>query len=123
MTNKQLILGGFVILGLLVASTVLLIEWANITIIDATRSIHAIGLTFAVLAGGLFAIFKLNIFRTLRPRLNISLDITHRFTDAGRLHIGVVSTLVNSSRIQVNPKVILTHLEILVPGNSKTPSP
>ena len=103
--------------------TLLLVHCGNLAVMDAARSVNAIGIVIAVWAGGYFTLYKLNVFRDFKPRINITLDIKHRFIDIDTLHISVIATLYNSSRVHVQPNVIKMRPEIVVPGKSKDPTP
>ncbi len=57
---------------------------------------------FAILAGGLFAAYKLEVFRDFEPHLTITHDISHRPVSDSYIHISVSVTLHNSSRVKVD---------------------
>ena len=57
---------------------------------------------FAIIAGGLFAAYKLEVFRDFEPHLTITHDISHRPVSDSYIHISVSVTLHNSSRVKVD---------------------
>ena len=57
---------------------------------------------FAILAGGFFAAYKLEVFRDFAPHLTITHAITHRAVSDSYVYISVSITLHNSSRVKVD---------------------
>ena len=57
---------------------------------------------FAIIAGGLFAAYKLKVFRDFETHLTITHDIPHRPVSDSYIHISVSVTLHNSSRVKVD---------------------
>ena len=57
---------------------------------------------FAILAGGGFAAYKLEVFRDFEPHLTIDHDISHRRVSDSYVHIAVSVTLRNTSRVRVD---------------------
>ena len=56
----------------------------------------------AILAGGFFAAYKLEVFRDFAPHLTITHEISHRAVSDSYVHIAVSITLYNSSRVKVD---------------------
>ena len=54
-----------------------------------------------IAAAGLFAGFKLQLFRDFEPHLTIAHEVSHRPVGAGYTHIAVTATLRNTSRVNV----------------------
>lgn len=57
---------------------------------------------FAILAGGFFAAYKLEVFRDFAPHLTIAHEISHRPVSDSYVHISVSVTLRNTSRVRVD---------------------
>lgn len=57
---------------------------------------------FAILTGGFFAAYKLEVFRDFAPHLTITHDVSHRAVSDSYVHIAVSVTLHNSSRVKVD---------------------
>ena len=57
---------------------------------------------FLIVAGGVFAYRKLQLFRDFEPHLTITHEVTHRGIGTQYLHISVTATLRNNSKVQVN---------------------
>ena len=66
---------------------------------DLTQIIQASLTSVAIAMGGFFAIVKLQLFRDFAPHLTISHEISHRRIGNSYIHIGVVVTLRNSSKV------------------------
>ncbi len=58
---------------------------------------------FAILAGGFFVAYKLEVFRDFAPHLTITHAITHRAVGDSYVHISMSVTLHNSSRVTIKP--------------------
>ena len=57
---------------------------------------------FAILVGGSFAAYKLEVFRDFAPHLTIVQDISHRAVSDSYVHISVSVTMRNTSRVRVD---------------------
>ncbi len=55
----------------------------------------------AIVAGGIFAYYKLQLFRDLEPHLTITHEVSHRFVGGSYVHIAVTANLYNSSRVKI----------------------
>ena len=55
----------------------------------------------ALLGGGVFAAYKLELFRDFEPHLTISHSINHRALGDSYVHIDVTASLLNSSKVRV----------------------
>lgn len=51
----------------------------------------------AVVIGGVFALYKLQIFRDFEPHLTVSQEVSHRFVGDEHAHIETTVTLHNGS--------------------------
>ena len=58
---------------------------------------------FAILAGGFFAAYKLEVFRDFASHLTITHAITHRAVSDSYVHISVSVTRHNGSRVTIKP--------------------
>ena len=56
----------------------------------------------AIVVGGSFALYKLQIFRDFEPHLTVSHAVNHRRIGDSYVHIDVTVTLHNSSRVRVD---------------------
>ena len=64
-------------------------------------SVHLLISSFAILAAGIFALFRLEVFRSFKPHLTISNEVTHRHVGDNYIHIAVSATLQNSSKVEI----------------------
>ena len=58
----------------------------------------------AVLVGGGYAIFKLDVFRDLKPHLTVTQTASHRLVGSRYVHISVTLSLENSSKVAISPR-------------------
>ena len=78
----------------------------NITLsgVDKVKDIAAIiqssVAAAAIVTGGIFAYYKLQLFRDFKPHLTISHNISHRILSDSYMHIDVTATLHNRSKVQ-----------------------
>ena len=68
---------------------------------DWVGGIQSIVTIIAIAAGGYLAWRNLHIFRTREPHVTISHEISHRPIGVQYIHIAVIATLRNSSRVNV----------------------
>ena len=55
----------------------------------------------AIVVGGIFAYYKLQLFRDFEPHLTITHEVSHRFIGDSYVHIAVTANLYNSSRVKM----------------------
>ena len=90
-------------------------------VIDTTRAKDVAGIVqaavtaVAIAAGGVFAFYKLQIFRDFEPHLNVSNSISHRRVGTKYVHVAVIATLHNSSRVEVELRRGFFRLQQLAP--------
>lgn len=68
---------------------------------DAAKTVQALGTLAAIIAGGVFALYKLQVFRDFQPHLTITHEISHRHIGDSYVHLDVAVTLRNSSKTHV----------------------
>ena len=67
------------------------------------------------MTGGIFAYYKLQLFRDFKPHLTISHDISHRVLSDSYMHIGVTATLHNRSKVQIELRKGFSRLQGVAP--------
>ena len=91
------------VLGLGIIATAIVAEWGLktddfhkvATIVQSVAAVSAVGL------GAWFAYRNSLLFRTFQPHITITHSVSHRLVGSGYIHLGVVATLYNSSRVRV----------------------
>ena len=73
----------------------------------------------AVVIGGVFALYKLQIFRDFEPHLTVSQEVSHRFVGDEHAHIETTVTLHNSSRVKIEVRKGLFRLQQISPTSDK----
>ena len=68
---------------------------------DVVGIVQAFVWAFLIVAGGIFAYRKLQLFRDFEPHLTITQAVTHRPIGTQYVHIAVTATLHNSSKVKV----------------------
>ena len=68
---------------------------------DLTAIVQSVITVVAIVGGGVFAYYKLQIFRTFEPHLTISHEVSHRYIGDSYVHIAVTATLHNSSKVKM----------------------
>ena len=71
-------------------------EWKDVAAIA-----QSVVTVVAIVVGGYFAYYKLQLFRELEPHLSITHDISHRFIGDSYVHIAVTANIYNSSRVMI----------------------
>ena len=72
-----------------------------------------------VLVGGIWALFKIHLFRTLYPHLTIAHVVTGRRVGNTLSHIEVAATLHNTSQIKVEIQKVLFRLQQVSPSSDQ----
>ena len=71
--------------------------WEMVSIVQGSVT------AFAILAGGFFVAYILEVFRDFAPHLTITHAITHRVVSDSYVHISVSIRLHNSLRVTIKP--------------------
>ena len=98
--------------GLLVVATATILLTAILVILNFTLAsagklkdiaaiIQSLITAVAIAAGGFFAYYKLQWFRDLEPHLTITHEVSHRLIGDSYVHIAVIASLHNSSRVKL----------------------
>ena len=69
---------------------------------DLARIIQASVTSVAIVAGGIFAAIKLQVFREFAPHVSMTQTITHRAIGDSYVHIFVTATIQNGSKVRVD---------------------
>ena len=101
--------------AIFIAITWALVCFADVGITDSARAVQALGTIIAISAGGLFAIFKLQMFRDFQPHLTISHVVLHRPVGESYVHIDVAVTLHNSSKVKIELRDGFFRLQQIAP--------
>ncbi len=87
--------------GTLVASFIVDVGWPVAGVESVANIVQAIAAAAAVGLGAAFAYRNSVLFRTFETYINISHAVSHRNIGASYVHVSVVATLYNSSRVKV----------------------
>ena len=68
---------------------------------DVAAIIQSSVTAVAIVVGGVFAYYKLQLFRDLEPHLTITHEVSHRFIGDSYVHIAVTANLRNTSRVHI----------------------
>ena len=88
---------------------------------DAAGIVQAVITAAAIIAGGLIAAYKLQLFRETEPHLTIAHTVSHRPMQNGYVHIAVKAVLRNSSRVVVKlreGRFLLQHITAPAPAGN-----
>ena len=93
----------------------------NITLssVDEAKDIAAIVQSsvtaLAIVVGGIFALYKLQVLRTFEPHLTISHEVSHRPIGDSYVHIDVATILHNGSKVQIELRKAFFLLQQIAP--------
>lgn len=119
------------VLLLLAASTLGLNYWltdASRTLTGATeisRIKDVVGIiqgfvwAFLIVAGGIFAYRKLQLFRDFEPHLTITQHVTHRPLGTQYIHVAVTATMHNSSKVKVEIRDFFFRMHQIQPASDQ----
>ena len=100
---------------LVVVVVLALLAVGHVVLDFALTGIQSAITSVAIVVGGAFALFKLQVFRTFEPHLTITQEVTHRPVGDSYVHIVVTATLHNSSRVRVDLRQGLFRLQRIQP--------
>ena len=91
-------------------------DWSDVSRVkDVAGAIQSAVTVIAIVTGGIFALFKLQAFRDFEPHLTVSHEVTHRFVGDGHVHIVVITSLKNSSRVKIDLSKGIARLQQIAP--------
>ena len=82
---------------------------------DIASIVQSFTAALAIVAGGIYALYKLQLFRTLEPHLNIEHGISHRHLSDSYLHIDATAILHNTSKVKIELRQGLFRLQGISP--------
>ena len=68
---------------------------------DIASIIQSFAASLAIFAGGIYALYKLQVFRTLEPHMTIAHQVSHRRIGDSYVHIDVTASMYNSSKVKL----------------------
>ena len=113
-------LAAIVVLATIAVAFAALAVWSDAARLkDAAGVIQALAAATAIGLGGVFALFKLQVFRDLTPHLTVSHEIGHRLISPNYALIDVTIELRNSSRVHVELREAFFRLQMVAPLSDK----
>lgn len=101
---------------LLLIAGVAFVAWVvGTSFYDAVNILQSAVTVLAIGFGGAFALYKLEVFRELRPHLRIDESITHRSIGPNYTHIAVTTNLHNTSKVAVEIREAGFRVQIVAP--------
>ena len=86
---------------------------------DLVEIIQLFVVASAIVIGGFFALYKLQIFRDFEPHLTVSQEVSHRFVGDKYIHVETTATLHNSSRVKIEVREGLFRLQRIAPTSDE----
>ncbi len=111
------VLTGTVLLCVAVSALLIwfMVEWMRLSHSESARLFQAVGAVTVIFVGGVFAYWRLQIFRTFEPHLTISHEISHRAISQNYMHIFVTAKLHNSSKVKIELREAFFSLQLVSP--------
>ena len=101
-TWRAAIIAVSILVPIAVAFLAFVDDWSNVSRIkDVAGAVQSAVTLFAIVVGGIFALFKLQAFRDFEPHVDVTNDIRYRLMNDTYVHIDVRATLHNTSRVKV----------------------
>ena len=83
---------------------------------DTASIIQSFAAALAIMTGGIYALYKLQVFRTLEPHVTIEHRVSHRRIGDSYAHIDVTASLYNSSKVKLELREGLFLLQQIAPA-------
>lgn len=116
---------GGLIVGAVIVCLVIAFALLNISLSGAGRLkdiaaiIQSSVTAVAIVAGGIFAYYKLQLFRDLEPHLTITHEISHRSLSDSYVHIAVTADLHNTSKVHIDILTYTFQLQEVAPASDE----
>ena len=85
----------------LIAAILAVNVWLGASLVKAAGIVQALVTVVAIGVGGVWAFYKLEVFREFQPHLTITQETEHRKVGDSYIHISVHATLVNNSKVKI----------------------
>ena len=85
-------------------------EWKDVAAIA-----QSVVTVVAIVVGGYFAYYKLQLFRDVEPHLTVTHEVSHRRIGDSYIHIGVTALLYNSSKVHIDLLKYIFRLQEVAP--------
>lgn len=114
---------GALIVGAVVVALVVAFALLNVSLSGAGRFkdiaaiVQSSVTAVAIVAGGIFAYYKLQLFRDLEPHLTISHEVSHRPLSDSYVHVAVTANLYNSSKVHIDILTYTFQLQEVAPAS------
>lgn len=83
---------------------------------DISSIVQSFAASLAIVAAGAYALYKLQIFRTLEPHITIELRVFHRPLSDSYIHVDATAILHNSSKVKIELRQGLFRLQGVSPA-------
>ena len=114
------ILTWFLVSVLGVITIVIVLGWLlDISYLKALDMLQSVATVLAIGLGGVFAFYKLELFREFEPHLAIDQRIQHRRVGPNYIHIDVTTSLRSSSNVAVEVRSALHRIQVIAPVSDK----
>ncbi|MCY4475021.1 MAG: hypothetical protein OXC83_06245 [Chloroflexi bacterium] len=114
-TRKWIILTSIGVGLLLVGAVLAMDAWLGVSLVKASSIMQALVTVVAIGVGGVWAFYKLGIFREFQPHLTITQETSHRRIGDTYIHISIQATLRNTSRVAVEIRQASFRMQQLAP--------
>ena len=92
-----------------------MVEWLGMSYSESARLFQAVGAVTVIFIGGVFAYWRLQIFRTFEPHLGVTHEISHRVVGDSYIHFFVTASLHNNSKVKIELRQVLFSLQLVSP--------
>ncbi len=82
---------------------------------EIIESIESVITILAIVFGGVYAVFKLGVFRDLKPHLTITQNVSHRLIGSKYVHLSVTAHLHNSSKVAIELQEAFFRAQLISP--------
>ena len=114
-TRKRIMVVSTVLLVGLVLVGAILSQVFGLGFVQTVIIAEAVVTLVAIALGGVFAYYKLDLFRDFQPHLTITQKISHRRIGDRHVHVSVVARLTNSSKVVVEIRNALFRMQEIAP--------
>lgn len=104
---------------LLVGITFVIDAWLSVSLTKAVSITQAMVTVMAIGVGGVWAFYKLEIFREFEPHLTITQEASHRKFGGNYVYVSVDVSLANSSKVAIRIKDASFWMQEVAPLENK----
>ncbi len=100
-TGKRMVFTSIGVVASFLGAILATNAWLEPSLVETASLLQTMVTSLAIGIGAVWAFHKLEVFKDFQPHLTISQEVTHRKLGNNHVHVSVIATLLNNSKVAV----------------------